>query len=183
MPTVTVAGANSQTVTLSFDTNSNAVLAGQLAAAITAGVQGGSILPAVDTDGPPPTLPPGTIGEFIQTKDGTTVLPPGYKAFVNTAPEAIVFGSGGTGESVCPASAISASSRRGVPARWSPVAATISSPSPRPTRVRGRSTPAMATTLSRRLAAATTRSMRAVATTRSRLARAGTSCSPPATTP
>jgi Ca2+-binding RTX toxin-like protein len=100
MPTVTVAGANAQTVTLSFDTNSNAVLAGQLAAAITAGVHGGSILPAVDTDGPPPPLPPGAIGEFIQTQDGTTVLPSGYKAFVNTAPEAIVFGSGGAGESV-----------------------------------------------------------------------------------
>jgi Ca2+-binding RTX toxin-like protein len=100
MPTVTVAGANAQTVTLSFDTNANAVLAGKLAAAITAGVQGGTILPAVDTDGPPPPLPPGTTGEFVQTEDGLTVLPHGYKAFVNTAPDAVVFGSGDNGESV-----------------------------------------------------------------------------------
>jgi Ca2+-binding RTX toxin-like protein len=100
MPAVTVAGANSQTVTLNFDTNLNAILAQQLANAITAGVQGGTIIPAVDTDGPPPPLLPGTTGEFVQTLNGLTTLPPGYKAFVDIAQESVVFGSGDNGESV-----------------------------------------------------------------------------------
>ena len=98
MPAVTVAGANSQTVTLNFDTNLNAILAQQLANAITAGVQGGTIIPAVDTDGPPPPLLPGTTGEFVQTLNGLTIMPSGYKAFVDTAQESVVFGSGGNGE-------------------------------------------------------------------------------------
>jgi len=100
MPSVTVAGANNQTVTLNFDSQSNAALANQLASVLTAGVQNGSILPAVDTDGPPPPLPSGKTGEFIQTLSGTTSLPAGYNAYVDTAPNAIVFGSGGDNESI-----------------------------------------------------------------------------------
>jgi Ca2+-binding RTX toxin-like protein len=100
MPTVTVAGAHGTTVTLTFDTSANVSLAERLAAAITSGVQAGSILPAVDTDGPPPPLPAGKTGEFVQTKDGVTMLPSGYTAFVNTASDAVVFGSGDAGESV-----------------------------------------------------------------------------------
>jgi Ca2+-binding RTX toxin-like protein len=100
MPDVTLAGANAQTVTLSFDTNANAALAQRLANAITAGVQAGNILVAEDTNGPPPALLHGTTGAFIQTEDGLTVLPHGYKAFVDTASEAVVFGSGDAGESV-----------------------------------------------------------------------------------
>jgi hypothetical protein len=94
MPAVTVAGTNSQTVTLNFDTDANAALARQLAGAITAGVRAGTIVPAVDTNGPPPLLGPGTTGEFIQTLNGTTFLPPGYAAVVDTASKAIIFGSG-----------------------------------------------------------------------------------------
>ena len=94
MPTVTVAGAHGQTVSLNFDTAANAALAQQLAAAITAGVHDGSILPAVDTDGLPPPLPPGATGLFVQDPSGLTILPPGYKAYVDTAPQAVVFGSG-----------------------------------------------------------------------------------------
>ena len=100
MPAVTVAGAHSQTVTLTFDTKANAILAQQLANAITAGVQGGTIIPAVDTNGPPPPLHPGRTGEFVQTLNGLTIMPSGYKAFVDTAQESVVFGSGGNGESV-----------------------------------------------------------------------------------
>ena len=56
MSIVTVLGAHGQIVSLSFDTDANAALAGKLAAAITAGVRNGSIAPAADTDGPPPPL-------------------------------------------------------------------------------------------------------------------------------
>jgi Ca2+-binding RTX toxin-like protein len=100
MPTVTVTGANQQTVTLLYDTEANALLAQQLAAAISAGVQNMTIFAATDTDGPPPPLQSGKTGEFVQTMDGTTFLPPGYKAFVDTAATSIVFGSGDADESV-----------------------------------------------------------------------------------
>jgi Ca2+-binding RTX toxin-like protein len=100
MAIVTVQGAHDQTVTLTFDKTANLQLGQQLAAAITAGVRDLTILPAVDTDGPPPTLAGGTTGEFVQTKDGLTILPPGYKAFVDTAHKSVVFGSGDKDESV-----------------------------------------------------------------------------------
>jgi Ca2+-binding RTX toxin-like protein len=100
VPTVTVAGANSQTVTLTFDTNANAVIAQQLAAAITSGVQGGTITPADSANGPPPAVPPGTTGYFIQSTPGVTVLPPGYTDIADTAPDAVIFGSGDPNESV-----------------------------------------------------------------------------------
>jgi Ca2+-binding RTX toxin-like protein len=100
MAIVTVAGAHGQTVHLAFDSDANAILARKLAAAITAGVQGGTILPSEDNDGPPPPLSTGETGEFVQKHDGLTILPPGYKAFVNTAHEAVVFGSGDNDESV-----------------------------------------------------------------------------------
>jgi Ca2+-binding RTX toxin-like protein len=100
MPSVTVAGAHSQTVTLNFDSQANAALATQLASVLTAGVHNGSILPAVDTDVPPPPLPSGKTGEFIQTLSGTVKLPTGYNAYLDTAPNAVVFGSGGNNESI-----------------------------------------------------------------------------------
>ena len=100
MSTVTVLGAHSQIFTLTYDTAANAALARQLAAAITAGVKDGTLLPAVDTDGPPPTLPSGAAGQFVQTNNGATFLTPGYKAFVDIAPQSVVFGSGDADESV-----------------------------------------------------------------------------------
>ena len=100
MFSVTVAGAHGHTVTLSYDSAANAALAQQLANAITAGVQNGTILPATDTDGPPPAVPAGKTGEWVQSKAGFTILPHGYDAVVNTADQAIIFGSGDAGESI-----------------------------------------------------------------------------------
>jgi Ca2+-binding RTX toxin-like protein len=97
---ITIPGSHGQTVALSFDTPANTVLAQRLVDAITAGVSGGSILPAMDTAGPPPPLPPSKTGEFIQTQDGLTILPPGYKAVVDIADSAVIFGSGDVDESV-----------------------------------------------------------------------------------
>jgi Ca2+-binding RTX toxin-like protein len=91
MPSVTVSGAHGQTVTLTFDSQANAALASKLAEAITNGVKNGAIIPAVDTDGPPPPVPPGKSGEFVITKSGNTTLPPGYGVVVDTAPNARVF--------------------------------------------------------------------------------------------
>jgi Ca2+-binding RTX toxin-like protein len=100
MSIVTVAGANGQIVTLNFDTEANAALAARIAAAITAGVQDGTIVPATNADNRPPPVPSGKIGQFVQTESGATFLPPGYKAFVDTAPLSIVTGSGDADESV-----------------------------------------------------------------------------------
>ncbi len=100
MPTVTVAGAHGQIVSLDFDTAANAVLAQKLASAITAGVDNRSIVPAVDSDGTPPPVPSGKTGEWVQTHPGTTILTPGYTAVVDTAPDATILGSGDNGESI-----------------------------------------------------------------------------------
>ncbi len=100
MPAVTVAGTNSQTVTLHYDTNANAVLAQQLAGAITAGVEGGSIFAVSDTRGPPPPPPQGKTGAFFLSQAPLTSLPHGYTAVVDTAKNAVIFGSGDNGESV-----------------------------------------------------------------------------------
>ena len=100
MFTVTVAGAHGQAVTLSYDSAANAALAQQLANAITAGVQNGTIIPAIDTDGPPPAVPSGKTGEWVQSKDAFTILPHGYDAVVYTALAGIIFGSGDAGESI-----------------------------------------------------------------------------------
>lgn len=100
MPLVTVAGAHNQFVTLSFNSAANATLARQLANAITAGVLGGTILPSDSKDGPPPNLPGGVTGEFVQSTNGMTILKPGYDALVVTAKHAVVFGSGDNNKSV-----------------------------------------------------------------------------------
>lgn len=100
MQTVTVAGAHGQTVTLNFDTNANADLARQLAAAITAGVNSASIVPVDRTGIIPPAVPPGKTGELVQQTDGLTILSKGYDAVVDTADNAVIYGSGDKDESV-----------------------------------------------------------------------------------
>src|ERR1044072_3711318 len=91
MPSVTVAGAHAQTVTLTFDSQTNAALASKLAEVITQGVTNGTITPAVDPDGPPPPVPAGHTGEFVVTKSSNVTLPQGYQAVVDTAPNARIF--------------------------------------------------------------------------------------------
>ncbi len=100
MATVTVLGAHGHHETLDFDTAANAQLALKLAAAITAAVEAHQIIPATSADGPPPTVPSGATGEFIQAGNGVTFLPPGYKAVVDVAQQAVIFGSGDNDESV-----------------------------------------------------------------------------------
>jgi Ca2+-binding RTX toxin-like protein len=91
---VTVAGANKSTVTLSYDSQQNAVLARQIAAVITAGVTGGTIQAADSKNGFPPALPAGQVGEWVQSTKGTTVLPTGYTYVVDTAKDATILSSG-----------------------------------------------------------------------------------------
>ena len=100
MQTVTVAGAHGQTVTLNFDTDANADLARKLAAAITAGVNDTSIVPVDRTGIFPPPVPSGKTGELVQQTNGLTILSKGYDAVVDTANNAVIYGSGDKDESV-----------------------------------------------------------------------------------
>jgi Ca2+-binding RTX toxin-like protein len=100
MATVTVPGAQGTSVRLNFDSQVNAVLARQLASSIAQGVQSLSIIPVDQGSGAPPALPPGTIGEYVQSQDDLTILPRGYDIFVDRAPDATVFGSGDPGEAI-----------------------------------------------------------------------------------
>jgi Ca2+-binding RTX toxin-like protein len=100
MDNLTVAGPHG-VITLHIDTGANLQLAQQIAAAISAGVYGHTLTPETSRDGPPPRLPHGTEGEFVQqTPDQKTYLPKGYDAVVNATHNATIFGSGGPSESV-----------------------------------------------------------------------------------
>ncbi len=100
MAAVTVPGALGQTVTLQYNSQANVDMARQLAAKITAGVNASSVMPVSQSDGPPPVLPAGIVGEFVQTQDGVIALPSGYADVVDTAPNAIIFGSGDADEAI-----------------------------------------------------------------------------------
>ena len=100
MASATVTGANGETVNLTFDTQANAVIAQNLAAAITAGVDAELVIPADSKDGPPPPVPPGKTGEFIQSTPGSTILPPGYLDVINSSPDPTITGTGGQGQTV-----------------------------------------------------------------------------------
>ncbi len=99
MPNVTIAGAGGATVTLSFDSATNAALARTLAGAVSAGVAAGSIVPASSTNGLPPAVPAGKIGEWLQQTKGSTALPAGYGAIVATK-AATILGTGETNATV-----------------------------------------------------------------------------------
>jgi hypothetical protein len=98
--TITVPGANGTTVSLSYDTQSNAALAQRIADAIRNGVDNNTILPVDKKFGPPPSLPTGVTGEFIQSVTGVTQLPQDYKDVVNTAKTGAIYGSGDPNEQV-----------------------------------------------------------------------------------
>jgi len=100
MAIVTVQGANHSTITLSYDSDANALLAQHVADVIRAGLDGGTISAADSKFGPPPPVPPGNSGEFVQSTAGVTVLPRAYSFVVDTAPTAVIFGSGAPDESV-----------------------------------------------------------------------------------
>jgi Ca2+-binding RTX toxin-like protein len=94
MNNVTVLGAGGATVTLSFDSAANAALARSLAGAVTEGVLSGALVPASSKAGPPPAVPAGKRGEWVQHKNGATVLPDDYAAIISTAKKTTIFGTG-----------------------------------------------------------------------------------------
>jgi Ca2+-binding RTX toxin-like protein len=100
MPNVTVPGAHGSTVTLAFDSNTNAVLAGQVAAALKAGIISGDIVVVDSSSGPPQSPPAGKAGEFVQSQSGVTMLPKGFDYVVDEARSAIIYGSGDPGQTV-----------------------------------------------------------------------------------
>jgi hypothetical protein len=103
MSIVTVQGAaNNSTISLSYDNDANAQLASYIAGAIQTGLTNGTIQAADSSAGPPPPVPPGVTGEFVQSTRGVTALPPGYGYVVDSARNAVIFGSGGAGETPPP---------------------------------------------------------------------------------
>jgi Ca2+-binding RTX toxin-like protein len=98
--TVTVPGANGSTISLSYDSKSNAALAQRIADAIRNGVDNNTIFQADNKLGPPPPVPTGLTGQFIQSLPASTILPQGYTDVVNTAKTGNIFGSGDPNEGI-----------------------------------------------------------------------------------
>lgn len=97
---VTVPGTNGSTISLSYDSQTNAALAQRIADAIKAGVDNNTIFQADNKFGPPPPVPTGQTGEYIQSLPSTTILPQGYTDVVNTAKTGNIFGSGDPNEGI-----------------------------------------------------------------------------------
>jgi Ca2+-binding RTX toxin-like protein len=103
MPSVTVLGVGHEIVTLNYDSAANANIAAMIAAAISHGVETGSVVPVNGSGGAvqvPPPVPPGKTGEFVQKQDGLSSMLPGYKDVVVTAGAATVLGSGDANEAI-----------------------------------------------------------------------------------
>jgi hypothetical protein len=82
MSTVTVQSAHSSTVSLSYDSDANALLATFVRDAISAGINGGSIQPYASAVGPTPALPTGKTGEWVQSSPGSVLLGHGWDYIV-----------------------------------------------------------------------------------------------------
>jgi Ca2+-binding RTX toxin-like protein len=98
MPDVTVLGAGGSTVTVPLTTNQNLAIAQAVAANLTASILAGNTVATQDSIQQP--LPPGKTGEFVKTVDGLSAMPPGYSGVVNVSSNAIIFGSGDTGQQI-----------------------------------------------------------------------------------
>jgi Ca2+-binding RTX toxin-like protein len=99
MANVTVPSGINQTVTLTYDTSFGVYIASQIAAAVTAGIQGGSLQPAPNAS-TPPALPPGTSSEWLQSQTGKTVLTSGYDDVLVTATNATIYGSNDANQAI-----------------------------------------------------------------------------------
>jgi len=98
---VTVVGSNAMPITLSFDSTANISIAEQIARRISASISAGKLVTESDTNGPPPTLPQGVSGAYVQTTAAQVTLPKGYTTDLVTKPgSAVVFGSGAEDESI-----------------------------------------------------------------------------------
>lgn len=82
MPVVTVQSAHATTVSLSYDSGANALLATYVRNAISTGIAGTSIVPFAGNTGPTPPLATGKTGEWVQTTPGAIVLGPGWDYIV-----------------------------------------------------------------------------------------------------
>jgi Ca2+-binding RTX toxin-like protein len=100
MSTVTVSGAQGQTISLQFDSAANASIARALTSHLSAGIANGSIVVASSADGSPVAPPAGKVGEWVQVDSGAAFLKPGEKAVINTAPSAVIFGAADANESI-----------------------------------------------------------------------------------
>src|SRR5580692_4495109 len=72
MPSVTVLGVSHETITLEYDSAANAHIASMIAAAISQGIEMGSVTAVGGGFGAiqiPPPLTGGKTGEFVQTSD------------------------------------------------------------------------------------------------------------------
>jgi Ca2+-binding RTX toxin-like protein len=88
-------------LTLHYNSTQTANVADQLASTMETGVQTGMLVPHQSSDGSPPSLPLHWLtGEWIQNTGGFTVLPDNYGAVVDTASDAVIFGSTDTDQRV-----------------------------------------------------------------------------------
>jgi hypothetical protein len=92
MPVVTVQSAHSTTVSLSYDSGANALLATFVRDAISAGLGGGTVFPFAGNSGPTPPIPSGETGEWVQNAPGAINLGHGWDDIVDAASNAIITG-------------------------------------------------------------------------------------------
>jgi Ca2+-binding RTX toxin-like protein len=89
---VTVQSAHSTTVTLTYNSSANASLAEYVAAAIQAGIGGGSVLAESSAYGIAPSIPVGKTGEWVETLTTPTTLATRYDYIVDAAANANITG-------------------------------------------------------------------------------------------